>query len=158
MAKTSFTVKKESLQVVMERVFDAPREMVWKTMTDPEKIPQWWGPAQYETRVDKMDFKVGGQWRFIQKGKDEMEFAFSGVYKEIIPNHKVSDTFNYEPIGPGHEMVETMVLEDIGNNQTKALQTSVYSSIQDLEGMVNSGMEGGAVETWERLAELVEKK
>lgn len=157
MPKTSFTVQKDKLQVVMERVFEVPRALVWKVITDPKFIPQWWGPAQFETVVDKMDFRVGGEWRFIHKGGGQ-EYAFHGVYKEIVPIEKISDTFNFEPIGPGHEMVETMLLEDMGNGQTKATQTSAYNNIEDLEGMVNSGMEGGAVETWERLAHLVESE
>lgn len=157
MSKISFTIKKEELKVVMERVFDAPRELVWKVLTDPQMVPKWWGPAKYETKVEKMDFRVGGEWRFVHKGEGQ-EYAFYGVYKKIEPPHIISDTFNFEPIGPGHEMVETMALEDIGNNQTKATQTSVYNNIEDLEGMVGSGMESGAVETWERLAQIVEKR
>ena len=142
----------------MERVFEAPRELVFKTVSDPKLIPQWWGPAQFETKIDKMDFKVGGEWRFVQVGKDGQEFAFHGVYKEIIVNEKISDTFNFEPIGPGHELLETMVLQDLGNGQTKMTSTAKYNSLQDLEGMVNSGMESGATEGWERLAQLVEKR
>ena len=156
--KTSFIVKKDELKVVMERVFDAPRELVWKTITDPGSVPKWWGPAKFKTVVDKMDFRVGGQWRFLNVAGDGQEFAFNGVYKEIVPMEKVVDTFNFEPIGPGHEMTETMVLEVVDGNKSKATQTSVYQNLADLEGMVNSGMESGAVETWERLAELVEKK
>ncbi len=155
--KTTFTVKKENLEVAMERVFNAPREKIWKIMSDPKLIPQWWGPAEYETTVDKMDFRVGGEWRFVQKGKDAQEFGFHGVYQKIEEPKIISDTFNFEGIPAGHELVETMVLEDLGNGQTKVIGISKYQNMEDLEGMVNSGMEGGAVETWERLAQLVEK-
>jgi uncharacterized protein YndB with AHSA1/START domain len=157
MPKTSFEVKKENLQVVMERVFEATPERLFNIMSDPKLVPQWWGPAQFQTKVDKMDFRVGGEWRFVHVGPGEQEFGFHGVYKEIVPNKKISDTFNFEGIPAGHEMVETMVLEALDDSKTKATMTSVYQNIQDLEGMVGSGMEGGAVETWERLAELVEK-
>lgn len=155
MPKTSFTVKKEQLEVVIERVFDAPRELVFKTMSNPEMIPKWWGPANFVTKAEKMDFRVGGEWRYVHSSNGQ-EFGFHGVYKEIIPNEKISDTFNFEGIPAGHELVETMVLEDLGNGQTKATSTSQFQNIEDLEGMVNSGMEGGATETWERLAELIE--
>lgn len=141
----------------MERVFDAPRELVWKIITDPKMLPKWWGPTRFETVVDKMDFQVGGKWRFVHKGGGQ-EYAFHGTYKEIVPMQKITDTFNFEPIGLGHEMTETMILEELPDGKTKATQTSVFQNIQDLEGMVGSGMESGAVETWERLAELVEKK
>ena len=157
MSKTNFSVNKNELSVVMDRVFDATPEQIFKIISDPKLIPQWWGPKQFTTRVDKMDFRVGGEWRFIHQGNGQ-EFAFHGVYKEIVPNEKVSDTFNFEGFPGDHEMVETMTLESLEGNKTKMTTTSVYKNIQDLEGMVNGGMEGGAKETWERLAELVEKK
>jgi uncharacterized protein YndB with AHSA1/START domain len=156
MSKTTFTVNKEQLQVIMERVFDAPRELVFKTMTDPELIPQWWGPSVYTTKIDKHEFKVGGVWRFIQRDKDGNEFAFNGVIKEIVPNEKVVQTFEFEPMA-GHILTERLVLEDTEDGKTKVTNTSIYSTIEDLEGMVQSGMEGGATESWERLAKLVEK-
>ncbi len=156
MTKTSFTVQRDKLQVVMERIFNAPRELIWKIISDPKMIPQWWGPARFETVVDKMDFRAGGEWRFIHKAGGE-QYSFHGVYGEIIPDEKISDTFNYEPIGPGHEMVEILALADLGNGTTRAVQVSVFHNIEDLEAMVYSGMEGGATETWERLAKLVEK-
>ena len=156
MSKTTFTVKKDELKVVMERVFDAPRELVWKIISDPKMVPKWWGPERFETIVDKMDFRVGGEWRFIHKAEGE-QHSFHGIYQEIVPLEKISDTFNYEPIGPGHEMVETLVLEATPDGKTKAAQTSAFKNIEDLEGMVNSGMEDGATETWERLAALAEK-
>jgi len=158
MSKTTFTVHKDKLEVVIEREFNAPREFIWKVVTDPEMVPKWWGPSKYETKVDKMDFRVGGEWRFLNIDKDGNAFAFHGVYKEIMPNEKVVDTFNFEPIGPGHELTETMRLTDNGNGKTKMSTTTAYPNIQDLEGMVNSGMEGGATETYERIAALVENK
>lgn len=166
MAKATLTVNKEKLQVVMDRVFDAPRELVWKTISDPALIPQWWGPKEYATTVDKMDFRVGGEWRFVQKNAHG-EFGFHGVYKEIEAPRLVSDTFNFEGIPAGHELVETMTLEDVdgppshkaseGHSKTKMTTISQFANIEDLEGMIGSGMEDGAVETWERLAELVER-
>jgi uncharacterized protein YndB with AHSA1/START domain len=157
MGKTTFNVNKDDLQVTMERVFDAPREAIWKAVTTPELIARWWGPGKFTMVVDKMDFRVGGQWRFIHKDDKGNEFAFHGIYKEIVPIERVSDTFNFEGIPPGHELVETMTLEDLGNGQTKMRTVSQFANLADLEGMVNSGMEGGATEGIDRLAELVEK-
>jgi len=158
MPKTTFTVKKQELSVVMDRIFNATPEQIFKVISDPKLIPNWWGPKRFTTIVDKMDFRVGGQWRYIHKGQDGQEFSFHGVYKEIIPNQKVSDTFNYEGVPGDHEIVETMILEALeSGSKTKMTTMSVFKNIQDLEGMVGSGMESGAVEAWERLAELVEK-
>jgi uncharacterized protein YndB with AHSA1/START domain len=152
-SKASFTVHEESLEVEMSRIFDAPRELVWKVLTDPSMVSKWWGPRIYTTTVDKMDVRVGGVWRFIQKDKDGNEFAFNGVYKEIVPNEKLVNTFEFEPM-PGHILTETATLED-HDGKTLMKAVSHYANMEDLKGMVASGMEGGAVESWERLAELL---
>ncbi len=67
MAKATFIIKREAREVVMERVFDAPRELVWKAFTNPQSIPQWWGPRNLTTTVDKMDVRPGGIWRYVQR-------------------------------------------------------------------------------------------
>ena len=158
MSKNNLQVDREKLQTTMERVFDAPREMLWKAHVDPTLIPKWWGPRGYETIVEKMEVKEGGEWRFIHKGKDEKgqdaQYAFNGVYKEIKEPESITWTFNFEPIGPGHEITETVYFDDLGDGKTKLRTVSHYLSIEDLEGMVQSGMEDGATETWDRLEEL----
>jgi uncharacterized protein YndB with AHSA1/START domain len=154
--KTHFTVKRDELAVMIDRVFDAPRETVWKTLTDPKAIPRWWGPRNQTTTVEKMDVKVGGAWRYISRDEAGTTYAFHGVYREIDPPKRISDTFNFEGIPPGHELVETATLEDLGG-RTRMTTVSRYANVEDLDGMVGSGMESGAVESWERLAELVEK-
>ncbi len=154
MAKTTFSVDGEKLQVTIERVFDAPRELVWRALSDPKMVAQWWGPAKYKTVVNKMDFKVGGEWRYVQSSTDG-DFGFHGVYKEIKPMEKITDTFNFEGFPGDHEMTETMTLQDLGGGKTKARSIAQFKNKEDLDGMVSSGMETGAVETWERLAGLI---
>lgn len=155
--ETIFTVVPDKPEVVITRVFDAPREKVFKAYTDREAIPQWWGPRILTTIIDQLDFRVGGKWRFIQRDPKGQEFAFHGEYKEIVPPEKLVQTFNYEGIPPGHEVTETAVFEDLGNGQTKLVSTSVFLSLEDRDGMVGSGMESGATEGMERLAELMTK-
>ena len=157
MAKTTFTTKREELKVVIERVFDAPRELVWKAFNDPDSIPHWWGPKSTTTTVEKMDVRPGGVWRYVQHDPDGSEYAFNGVYREIDPPNLVSRTFNFEGIPGDHELIETATFEDFEEGKTKVTAVAVYANVEDLDGMVNSGMEGGATESWERLAELVEK-
>ncbi len=154
MGTTEFVVDKDKLQVRSTRVFSAPRAKVWHAMTDKEMIPKWWGPAIYSTTVDKLDVRVGGEWRFLQKGADGAEFAFHGVFKEVDEPNKVVQTFVFEPM-PASELTDTMALEDVEGG-TKFTATSQYSNLADLEGMVASGMEGGNRESHERLATLVE--
>src|SRR4051812_37739819 len=109
MNKATLIAEPGSHEIVMERVFNAPRELVFKAMTDPKHIPQWWGPKIYTTIVDKMDVKQGGVWRYIQKDKDGSEFAFHGVYHSVEAPERVVDTFEFEGM-PGHVLMETMTL------------------------------------------------
>src|SRR5262245_19944267 len=104
-------------EIVLTRVFDAPRELVFAVCTDPQHIPQWWGPRQYETRVDKMDVRPGGVWRFVQRGEDGVEFAFNGVHREVVPPERLVFTFEFEGM-PGHILLQTMTFEDV-NGKTK---------------------------------------
>ena len=141
-------------EIVMERVFDAPRELVFKAYTDPNLIPKWWGPRKYTTTVDKMDVRVGGAWRFIQRDADGHEYAFNGVYREIAPPERLSYTFEFEGM-PGHVLVETVTFEE-RDGKTKVIVTSLFASVEDRDGMLHSGMEQGANESQDRLAELLE--
>jgi uncharacterized protein YndB with AHSA1/START domain len=154
MPKPSFVVNKENLQVVMSHVFDAPRELVWKAYTDPKLIPQWWGPRELKTTVEEMDMKVGGKWRFTQTDPKGETYVFYGEYKELTPPSKAVQTFEFEPFA-GHVIVETLTLEEI-DGKTKMTTVSQYANIQDLEGMIQSGMESGAVEGVERMVELLQ--
>ncbi|MFZ3148040.1 MAG: SRPBCC domain-containing protein [Methanothrix sp.] len=72
-------------EVVITRIFGAPRELVFKASTDPDLIPLWWGPRRFATAVERMEVKTGGVWRFIQRDQDDNEYAFRGVYREIVP-------------------------------------------------------------------------
>ena len=136
------------LEIVITRELDAPRELVFKAITDPTLISKWWGPRRYTTVVDKMDVRPGGAWRFVHRGADG-EFAFRGVYREIVPPEKIVQTFEFEGM-PGHVSVETMRLEDLGG-RTRLTVTSVFSSNEDRDGMLQSGMETGAAESYDRL-------
>jgi uncharacterized protein YndB with AHSA1/START domain len=138
----------------LTRVFDAPRELVYRTMMDPALIPQWWGPRKYTTAVDKFDARVGGKWRFVNRAADGGEHWFNGEYKEIVPNERVVQTFEYEPL-PGHISVDTMTLEDLGDGRTLMRVRSRFASKEDADGMLQSGMEDGARETYERLEEIL---
>lgn len=140
-------------EIVMTRLFDAPRELVFKAYTDPKLIPQWWGLRSLTTTVDKMDVRPGGVWRFVQRDSDGNEDGFHGVYREIASPERLVYTFEWEGM-PGHVSVETVTFDE-DDGKTKVTATSVFDSMEDRDGMLQSGMEAGAVETWDRLAELL---
>jgi len=151
-ARSKF-VRKSERELVTTHTFDAPRELVWKAWTDPTLIPKWWGPSRYSTVVDKMDVRPGGRWRFVQRDAEGNEYGFHGEYREVVPPRRLVGTFEYEGM-PGHVLVETATFEEVGD-KTKLTQSSLFQSVEDLEGMLASGMEEGAAETMERFTELV---
>ena len=154
MSKNNLVVDREARVITMSRVFDAPRELVWKVCTDPELVSQWWGPRNVTTIVDRMEVKVGGVWRYIHKDAEGNEYAFNGIYKEVEPPERLTYTFEFEPMA-GHVALETILFEVLPDSQTKITARTTYDTIEDLEGTLQAGMEGGAVETWDRLEELL---
>lgn len=146
-------INKQNKTISMSREFNASLEQVWRAYTEADLIKQWWGPRQYEVIVDKLDFTVDGEWRFVQKAKDGGEHAFHGVFKEIIPNEKIVWTFEYEGM-PGQVLIENMLFEKLDENRTKVTSMSNFDTEEDIKGMVESGMEQGANESWDRLGEL----
>lgn len=142
-------------EIKMTRIFNAPRELVWKVWTDPALIPQWWGPKKYPTVVEKMDVRVGGAWRYISRGENGEEFAFRGEYKEIVPVERIACTFEFEPMA-GHISLDTATFEELPDGRTLMTSTALFSSQEDRDGMMQSGMEDGATETYDRFDELVQ--
>ena len=140
-------------ELLLTREFDAPRELVFKAMTDPALLSRWWGPRRYRTVVDTMDARPGGKWRMRNIGADGGEHAFRGEFREFVPSERVVWTFEYEPL-PGHISVETMTLTE-RDGRTLLTVRDQFASKEDLDGMVNSGMESGARESYERLDELI---
>jgi uncharacterized protein YndB with AHSA1/START domain len=150
--KTKFGVNKEKLESTMEREFDAPRELLWKAHTDRDLIAKWWGPRKYETTVEKFDATPGGEWKMVHKANGE-EHVFYGEFKELKEPEKIVWTFIYAPY-PDSVLVETLKLEALPDGKTKISTVSKYPNLQALEGMLQSGMEEGANESWDRLEEL----
>ncbi len=152
-ARTTVEVTSET-EVVSERIFDAPLQLVYDTFTDPTLIPEWWGPRGTVTVVDSMDVRVGGKWRFVHDPGTENETGFRGEYRQLNPPNSITQTFEWEGL-PGHIIVEQVDLEDLGDGRTKLRNVSTFASKDDLDGMISSGMESGQAETHDRFAELL---
>jgi uncharacterized protein YndB with AHSA1/START domain len=140
-------------EIHIERVFDAPRDRVFAVYTDPELIPEWWGPRDTTTVVDEMDVRRGGRWRFVMRAPDGSESGFHGTYREVTPPERIVQTFEWDGM-PGHVSVETATFEDLGD-RTKVTTTSIFHTTEERDGMLGSGMEGGLNETYARLDELL---
>ncbi len=141
-------------EIQMTRVFDAPRELIFKAHTSCEHLKHWWGPRKYDLASCEMDFRPGGKYRFVHSGPDGEEHGFRGEYREILEPERIVSTFEWEGL-PGHISVETVTLEE-ENGKTTYTSTSVFDSKEDRDGMLQSGMEGGANESMERLDEYLQ--
>jgi uncharacterized protein YndB with AHSA1/START domain len=156
--KTSILAEPGKQELLITREFDASREFVFKAITDPNLIAQWWGPRYLSTQVDKMDVRPGGQWRFINRDAGGNEYAFHGVYHEVLAPERIIDTFEFEGLPEtGHVTLETMKLEELPGGRTRLTVQSVFQSVADRDGTLQSGMEEGVSDTYDRLAELLKK-
>lgn len=154
MADTEFVIEPGRQDIVITRTFDAPREVVYKALTDPDLIPRWWGPRRYETLVDRAEVRPGGRWRYRNRDADGSEFAFKGVYHDLVAPERIVQTFEFEGM-PGHVSLESLTLEAV-DGRTRYTTVAVFQSVEDRDGMAQSGMQDGASETLDRLAEVIE--
>ena len=142
--------------IVMTRVLDAPRDLVFEAHSSCEHMRNWWGPRRYEISSCEMDFRPGGSWRIVHSGNEEgQEFGFRGEFRDIVRPERITWTFEWEGL-PGHISVQTVTFED-QDGKTLLTTTATFDTTEDRDGMLQSGMEEGLRETWDRLAEHLEE-
>jgi uncharacterized protein YndB with AHSA1/START domain len=135
------------LEIVMTRAFDAPLDMVWEAHTKVEHLKKWW--ARGHEMDGELDFRPGGKWRFVEHGPDGEEWAFRGEIREIVPRELIVQTFEWEGL-PGHISVERLVFAE-KDGKTVLTGTSTFANREDRDGMLQSGMETGANESYRAL-------
>ena len=141
-------------EIVMTRGFDAPRELVFEAHSSCEHMSNWWGPRKYEVASCEIDLRPGGKWRIVHRGPEGEEHGFRGEFREIVRPERIVWTFEYEGM-PGHVSVDTLTLEE-HDGRTTVTGTSVLDTVEDRDGMLESGMESGAAESYDRLDEYLE--
>jgi len=153
--QTIVTAEPGVQEVFITREFDAPRELVFKAHTDPELYVQWLGPRGYEMTLETFEPVSGGKYRYIHKDPNGNEFGFHGTFHEISEELMIQ-TFEFEGLPErGHVSLDTMRLEKLPGGRTKATIHSVFQSVEDRDGMVQSGMERGVREGYERLDDVL---
>ena len=157
MAETSITAEPGRQEIIISRVFDAPRDLVFRACTDPELVSQWWGPKGTATTVEKMDARPGGTWRVTQRDAGGNTFAMHGVFHDVTPPERVVDTVEYEGM-PGHVVLETETLEDLGGGRTKMTDHLVFQTIEDRDAMLQPDMKEEMVSTMDLLAEVLQRQ
>jgi len=109
-------------------------------------------------KLEKFEPRSGGSWRYIHSGQDGLEHGFHGVNHEVTPPERIIGTFEYENLPePGHVALETVLFEALPGGRSKVTTKSVFQSVADRDGMIQSGMEEGVIDSNERLDELLEK-
>jgi len=141
--------------IVMTRVFDAPRRLVFDAWTKPELLKRWLGVfGGWSLAVCEIDLRVGGGYRYVWRGPDGAEMGMRGVYREIVPPERLVATESFdEPWYPG-EAVDTIVLREHGG-RTTATTTVLYQSREARDIALKSGMEQGVAAGYDKLAELL---
>lgn len=141
-------------EVVMTRLFNAPRQLVWKAMTEREHVAKWWGLRGSTNVVTDWDVRPGGKWRIEQHNSDGSVNAFRGVYLDVAEPERLVNTFTMEGIYEDKTVTETHQLEEV-DGKTRVTNVSRFENLEDRDGMVASGMEYGAAESWDQLEELL---
>jgi uncharacterized protein YndB with AHSA1/START domain len=139
-------------EVVLTRVFDAPRHLVFDAFSKPELLKRWFGPRGWSLVVCEVDLKVGGGFRFVLRGPDGKEMGMRGVYREIVPPERSVHMESYDDY-PGESQVTAVFVEQGG--KTTLTATVLYPTQEVRDAVIKSGMEHGAAESYDRLAELL---
>jgi len=139
-------------EIIMERVFDAPRELVWEAMTKPELVKRWYGPHGFHLVVCEIDFRVGGKWRYVLRTPDGRDMGQYGEFREIVKLERMVMTEGFDDF-PGVAVDTVVFTEQAG--KTKLTLTAEAPSKEARDAMIASGMEHGAAETYDRLNEML---
>ncbi len=140
-------------EIRTERVFDAPRERVWRAFTEPQLLAQWWGRGN-KLVIERFELQQGGRWRVVEHAP-EGTTGFEGKFREVSPqDFRYVQTFEWDGM-PGHVIVEHVQLEDLGDGRTKVVNVSQFHTPEERDGFLKSGFDGGMNESYAALDRLL---
>ncbi|QDT38453.1 SRPBCC domain-containing protein [Stratiformator vulcanicus] len=147
--------------LVLTRVFKAPRELVWKAFTEAEHLEKWWGPRGFTTRVEELDFRVGGKTRYVMTGPDGAEYPVEGVFQEIVPNERIVSTdefaedFHHPELGELPEgMVVTFLFDELDEKTRLTLRID-HPSVESRKQHEDMGVVAGWHSSFDGLDEYL---
>jgi uncharacterized protein YndB with AHSA1/START domain len=148
----------KELEITITRVFDSPRELVWKAWTDPMHLAQWWGPKMFSNSVCEADARVGGAWHIVMRAPDGREYPCGGVYREVVePERLVFTNIATDSDGkPVLDGLTSVIFDDLGGKTRLTLRTRA-TAVVDYAAEYLKGMETGWTQSLERLAEQLER-
>ncbi|MES2560680.1 MAG: SRPBCC family protein [Bacteroidota bacterium] len=152
--KTTIIAEKGKQELFIEREFDAPRELVFQAFNEPELLLQWLGPNDYSMQIEKLDNRTHGSYRFLHTDCNNAGtcFGFNGVIHEVSEPERIIRTFEFEGLPErGHVSLEFLTMIELPFNRTKLHIQSIFKSVADRDGLVESGMEHGMNEGFAKL-------
>lgn len=157
MSKTHIVAEPGVPVITMRRTFDAPRELVHRAYAEPELLKQWLGPERLEMRIDEYELRHGGRYRFVHIDEDGTEYAFRGVFHgDQGVDGALMRTFEWEGL-PGHVSFETAAFIE-QDGRTTVESTSVFTTVEDRDGMIANGMEVGVEQGYDKLDALLARE
>ena len=151
--RTSTMTTSRDREIHIERIFDAPRDCVWRATIEPELVAQWWGRG-HELDVEALEVEPAGRWRFVEHAPDGNVSGFQGTYSEVDPPERQVQTFEFDGM-PGHISVQTATFQDLEDGRTRLMVDVTFDSKEDRDGMMASGMKGGMDQSYEALDKLL---
>jgi uncharacterized protein YndB with AHSA1/START domain len=139
----------------IERIFNASRDRVWSAFTDPTQIAQWWGRG-HKLDVERDEQRRGGHWRYVEHTAKGAE-GFEGRYREVTPKERIVRSFEWDGM-PAYVIIETIEFHDLGDGRTKIVNTTLFYSTEERDGMFHSGMEGGMNDSFAALDALLDRE
>ena len=155
MNKTQITAEPGIPQIIIAREFDAPRDLVFRAYTDPELLVRWLGSRDLALTVERYETRDGGKWRYVNTDTQGNTYGFHGVFHGDPSPDAIVQTFEFEG-APGHVKLDCITLHERGS-KTLVRTVSAFSSAEDRDAMIASGMERGVRDSAERLEDLLGK-
>ncbi|HEV8591888.1 MAG TPA: SRPBCC family protein [Pyrinomonadaceae bacterium] len=156
--KTTVTAEPGKQELFITREFDAPRDLVFKAHTDPDLYIQWVGPNDLTMTIDKWDSRDGGSYKFTHE-RDGHKYSFFGVNHEVHAPERIIGTFEFDGLPErGHVIMGKTRFEELPEGRSRVVHQSVFFSVADRDGMIQSGMERGVAEGYEKLDALLAKE
>ncbi len=153
-ARNDAATESAELVLILERIFDAPRNLVFKVWSEPQHLAHWWGPKGFTLPVYSMDFRPGGAYRFCMRSPEGVDHWLRGVYREILESERLAFTYAWEDSQgrPGHETLVTVTFTEQGGKTKLTLHQAIFTSIT-----ARDAHQRGWTENLARLADHLDK-
>jgi uncharacterized protein YndB with AHSA1/START domain len=166
---TKASMNKNIKELTIMRVFDVPRELVWKAWTEPERVKRWWGPKGFTSPVIKIDLRVGGEYLSCMRSPEGQDFWSKGIFREIVALERLvmTDSFadkegNTVPASyygmSGDWPLEMLVMVMFEELDDKTKLTLKHSGIDGISDTDHDNMEQGWSQSFDKLAQYMEKE